>query len=386
METKQFTRDVCPQFFTMRRSLSIIAAASLFLSVIAIAVVLYFAKPIMLPLAGAFIISVMLAPLTGRLVKVGFSQQIAAGAVTACAFAAIISLLVFTGRPAMAWVERAPELVVEAREKLSGIEKAVTTMKEVSEKVEEMANVGADEGEAEVVSIKDREGAKGVTKAAPGAIIQFLFTWVLVFFFLSERNEFRRKLAAANPSVGAKLRAMRMFANIEQRIGSYMLTMAAINAFLGLSLAAALWAVGMPSPHVWGLLAAVLNFIPYIGPAILTVLLGLSGIVHYDDSLMALAPAGIFILLNFIESNFLTPMIMGVKMKITPIAIIVSVSLLTFLWGAVGGVLAIPLLLIFKAVCDATPALGPVGVLIGELERVDRGVRQGLASRAPARA
>lgn len=370
----------------MRRSLSIIAAASLFLSVIAIAVVLYFAKPIMLPLAGAFIISVMLAPLTGRLVKVGFSQQIAAGAVTACAFAAIISLLVFTGRPAMAWVERAPELVVEAREKLSGIEKAVTTMKEVSEKVEEMANVGADEGEAEVVSIKDREGAKGVTKAAPGAIIQFLFTWVLVFFFLSERNEFRRKLAAANPSVGAKLRAMRMFANIEQRIGSYMLTMAAINAFLGLSLAAALWAVGMPSPHVWGLLAAVLNFIPYIGPAILTVLLGLSGIVHYDDSLMALAPAGIFILLNFIESNFLTPMIMGVKMKITPIAIIVSVSLLTFLWGAVGGVLAIPLLLIFKAVCDATPALGPVGVLIGELERVDRGVRQGLASRAPARA
>ena len=386
METKQFTRDVCPQFFTMRRSLSIIAAASLFLSVIAIAVVLYFAKPIMLPLAGAFIISVMLAPLTGRLVKVGFSQQIAAGAVTACAFAAIVSLLVFTGRPAMAWVERAPELVVEAREKLSGIEKAVTTMKEVSEKVEEMANVGADEGEAEVVSIKDREGAKGVTKAAPGAIIQFLFTWVLVFFFLSERNEFRRKLAAANPSVGAKLRAMRMFANIEQRIGSYMLTMAAINAFLGLSLAAALWAVGMPSPHVWGLLAAVLNFIPYIGPAILTVLLGLSGIVHYDDSLMALAPAGIFILLNFIESNFLTPMIMGVKMKITPIAIIVSVSLLTFLWGAVGGVLAIPLLLIFKAVCDATPALGPVGVLIGELERVDRGVRQGLASRAPARA
>jgi len=386
LKNKPFTNDICPQFFTARRSLGIIAASSLFLSVIAVAVVLYFAKPIMLPLAAAFIISVMLAPLAGRLVKMGLSQQVAAGAVAIFAFAAIISLIVYTGRPAIAWVEKAPDLVVEAREKLSGIEEAVTTMKEVSSKVEDIAKVGADEDDTEVISIRNDKGAKGMTQAAPGAIVQFLFTWVLAFFFLSERNEFRRKLAAANPSLGAKRRAMRLFANIENRIGSYMLTMATINAALGVALAAALWAVGMPSPHVWGLLAAMLNFIPYIGPAILTALLALSGVVHYDEGLMMLAPAGIFILLNFIESNFVTPMIMGVKMKITPLAIIVAVSLLTFLWGPVGGVLAIPLLLIFKAVCDATPALGPVGVLIGELERVDRGVGRRIAVRAPVRA
>src|SRR5690606_19200340 len=118
--------------------------------------------------------------------------------------------------------------------------------------------------------------------------------------------------------------------------------------------------------------AAVFNFIPFIGPAALTLLLALAGIVHYDDPLMALAPAGVFILLNFIESNFATPMILGVRMRITPLAIIVSVSLLTFLWGPLGGVLAIPLLLILKAVCDVTPELTPVGVLIGELKRVDR--------------
>lgn len=368
---RHFLDEVCPRLFTPRRSLQIIAASSLFVAVLAAGFFLHAAKPVMLPLTAAFVVSIVLAPAASRLARMGlFSQTGAAGLVTFLAVTGIAALIVFSVRPAIAWAENIPELAVEARQKLSGLEKAVTTMKEVSEQVEELAKIG--ENDAEAIEIRQDRSGGNVTLAAPGVMVQFLFTWVLVFFFLAERNDFRRKLVAANRTMTAKVRALRMFNHIEQQIGLYMLTMMAINAVLGLCMGFAAFALGLPSPPIWGLLAAVFNFIPFIGPAALTLLLALAGVVHYDDPLMALAPAGAFIMLNFIESNFATPMILGVRMRITPLAIIVSVSLLTFLWGPAGGVLAIPLLLILKAVCDITPELTPVGVLIGELKRIDR--------------
>lgn len=377
---RHFLDEVCPQLFTPRRSLQIIAASALFVAVLAAGFFLHVAKPVMLPLTTAFVISIMLAPAASRLARVGLSQPGAAGIVTLLAVTGIAAVIVFSVRPAIAWAENIPELAIEAREKLSGLEKAVSTMKEVSEQVEDLAKIG--EEEAQTIAVRENQPGAGVTLAAPSAMIQFLFTWVLVFFLLAERSDFRRKLVAANRSMKAKVSALRMFNHIEQQIGLYMLTMTTINAVLGLCMGLAAFALGLPSPHIWGLLAAVFNFIPFIGPAALTVLLALAGIVHYDDPLMALAPAGVFIMLNFIESNFATPMILGVRMRITPLAIIVSVSLLTFLWGPLGGVLAIPLLLILKAVCDVTPELTPVGVLIGELKRVERPL---LPEREPAR-
>jgi predicted PurR-regulated permease PerM len=368
-QRRNFLDDVCPQMFTPRRSLQIIAASALFIAILGAGVFLHIAKPVMLPLTAAFVISIMLAPAAGRLTKIGFSRVAAAGLLTLLAVAAIASLIVFSGRPAIAWAENIPELAVEARQKLSGLEKAVSTVKEVSEQVEEIAKIGEEE---EAVAVRDPQPAINVTRAAPSAVIQFLFTWVLVFFLLAERNEFRRKLVAANRRMQGKMRALRMFSHIEHQIGLYMLTMTAINAGLGVAMALVALALGLPSPHIWGLLAAILNFIPFIGPAVLTLLLALAGIVHYDDLVMAFAPAASFILLNFIESNLVTPMILGVRTRITPLAIIISVSLLTFLWGPVGGVLAIPLLLILKAVCDMTPILTPLGVFIGELRRVER--------------
>lgn len=373
---RHFLDEVCPRLFTPRRSLQIIAASALFMAVLAAGFFLHVAKPVMLPLTTAFVISIMLAPAASRLARLGLSQTGAAGIVTLLAVTGIASVIVFSVRPAIAWAENIPALALEAREKLSGLEKAVTTVKEVSEQVEELAKIGEDDAD-ETIAIRESQTGSSMTVAAPGAMVQFLFTWILVFFLLAERGDFRRKLVAANRSMRAKIRALRMFNRIEHQIGLYMLTMTSINAVLGLCMGLAAFALGLPSPHIWGLLAAVFNFIPFIGPAALTLLLALAGVVHYDAPLLALAPAGVFILLNFIESNFATPVILGVRMRITPLAIIVSVSLLTFLWGPLGGVLAIPLLLILKAVCDVTPELTPLGVLIGELKRIERPLQPG---------
>ncbi len=364
--------DVCPRVFTTRRSIQIIAGCILILAILAACLALKSAKPVMLPLASAFVISLILAPAAAGLRRFGLSEGVASAVMTVVALGAIVSFLTFSGRPAIAWAERAPELVQQAREKLSGLEEAVTKVKEVSGQVEEISKIGESKDERSSVTVVQEERKSSPALAAPGAIVQFLFTWVLVFFLLSSRTDLKRKFVALYSGYSGKARAIRMFNGIEQRIGSYMLIMLSINIVMGIAMAAAAWSFGLPSPLVWGLLAGVLNFIPYIGPALMTVMLGLAGIVHYDEPLMALAPMGAFILINFLESNFVTPMLLGVKLRVTPLAIILSVSLFTLLWGPLGGVLAIPLLLVFKTVCDSTPVLLPVGVLIGELKPIER--------------
>lgn len=361
--------DLCPRIFTTRRSIQIAAGSLLCLATLAIAWALYAAKPVVLPLVCALVISIILAPLSAWLTRRGVNEGLAAGAVTVASVGLLIVVAVFAGRPASQWAMQLPELAEEARLKLYGVEEAINSVKEVSEKIQDAAQLeSAADRPAEVVVASGPSMPSLLAATARTAIVQFLLTWVLVFFFLASRTDLKRKLVAAHRGYGAKVRALCMFRDIEDRVGSYMFTMVMINAGLGAAMALAALALDMPSPHIWGVLAAVLNFVPYLGPAIITILLGMSGVVHYEDPLMAFAPMAAYAGLNFIESNLVTPLLVGVRLRVTPLAIIISISLLTWIWGAVGAVIAIPLLVIFKTICDGTPLLRPVGVLIGELE------------------
>lgn len=379
-----YVRDIFPRLFTPRRSIQIIAGCILFLSVIAFGVVLQQARPVMVPMASAFVLSIILAPVLTRLIRIGLPEAAAAALITVATLALFFSVLFFAGKPALAWANELPQFSQAVREKLKSFEHAVTTVKQVTEQVSEITSLDESKGSKEVV-VQDKSDDAFLFAALPMMFVQILFTWVLLFFLLSSRTDLRRKFVLMNRTMSGRIRALKISRQIESKIGSYMLAMATISTFMGLAMGLIAYFLGMPSPHVWGFLAALLNFIPYVGPFAMTVLLGLSGLVHFDDPLHAAAPMISFILLNFIESNVVTPFVVGMKMRVTPIAIIVSVSLVTWLWGPVGGLLAIPLLVIFKTLCDLTPFLRPVGVLIGELKPIERRTRgDGRRRLAPA--
>ena len=361
--------DLCPRIFTTRRSIQIAAGSLLCIAALALIFAFYAASPVVLPLVCAFVISIILAPLSSWLMRRGLNEGLAAGAVTLAAVGLILFLAVFAGKPAAQWLMQLPELAEEVRRKLNGVEEAINSVKEVSERMKDVAQISPEAEQGKEVVVASTESApSALAETARTAIVQFLLIWVFVFFFLASRTDLKRKLVAAHQGFGAKVRALHMFRDIEGRVGSYMFTMVIINAGLGAAMGVAALLLEMPSPHIWGVLAAVLNFVPYLGPAALTILLGMSGIVHYEDPLMALAPMAAYVALNFIESNIVTPLLVGVRLRVTPLAIIISISLLTWLWGAIGAVIAIPLLVIFKTICDSTPILRPIGVLIGELE------------------
>ena len=126
---------------------------------------------------------------------------------------------------------------------------------------------------------------------------------------------------------------------------------------------------------MWGGIAAILNFVPYLGPAVTVGLMGLAGLATFDTLLQASLPILAYFIVNMIESNIVTPMVMSRRMTLNPLAIMLAGSFWTWLWGPVGGVVSLPLLIMLKVVCDHTPAMRAVGSLIGA--PITRGYERG---------
>ena len=137
----------------------------------------------------------------------------------------------------------------------------------------------------------------------------------------------------------------------QRDIGLFISTMSLVNLALGVATGLALWAIGLPNPVLWGTTTAVLAFIPYLGPLLITLLLLLAGSVTFGTGVPMLAPPAAFLLLHGIEANFLSPMIMGHRLSLRPVFVFLSVMVWGWLWGLAGAFLAVPLLLALRAVC-----------------------------------
>ena len=348
------------------RTLFIIAACSCVLATLALGAALYFARPVFIPITAAFVLSVILAPAVEWLRRRSVPAGLRALLVVALAFSIFVGGLYLALQPGAAWIERFPNVLEEARDKLTGVQDAVSKVQDVSEQVSELTDLGAVDDE--VVTVQGPKLGDALVASARTIIVQIIFITVLTYFFLAARTDLRRKLTLMRSSFSGMRQTARMVRAIEEKVGSYMFTMFTINFGLGCATALALWMVGMPSPLVWGGLAAVLNFIPYLGPILLTILLTITGIVNFETVPGILAPAAIYVALNFIESNIVTPTMVGVKMTISPLAIILNVSFWTWMWGPAGAIISIPILVIFKTICDYSAFLRPIGLLIGDAD------------------
>ncbi|NNL88679.1 MAG: AI-2E family transporter [Marinicaulis sp.] len=341
--------------------------SALIIALVAAFAALYLARPVLIPITVAFVLSVMLAPasewLRRRSVPGGFRALI----VVMLSFGLFIGALYLVVRPGAAWIERLPDVIEEAQAKLTGVQQAVGKVQDVSEQVKEITDLGT-VGESATLTVEGPALGDSLVASAQTIIVQIIFTAVLTYFFLASRQDFRKKLMLLRLDYSGMLQIGRLMRTIEDKVGAYMLTMLIINLGLGVTTAAAMWAIGMPSPLVWGGLAAVLNFVPYIGPFILTVLLGITGLVNFETAIGVAAAPSIYVALNFIESNFVTPTLIGVRLTISPLAVILNVSFWTWLWGPAGAIISIPVLVIFKTVCDNFESLKPVGLLIGDAD------------------
>jgi predicted PurR-regulated permease PerM len=215
------------------------------------------------------------------------------------------------------------------------------------------------------VVVQEQGFAQSLLASAPVAIAQTGFVFILCYFLLITREEFRIKFIAFQPSLRDRVRAARVFRDVGRRVSGYIVTFAIINVVVGTATGLACWRLGLPEPLMWGGLAAIFNFIPFLGPVITMALLGLAGLATFDTLLEAAYPVLAFMAISFLEANLITPTIVGRRMTLNPLAIILAVSFWIWMWGPVGGVIGLPLLIMFKVICDNTPPLRVVGALIG---------------------
>jgi predicted PurR-regulated permease PerM len=200
------------------------------------------------------------------------------------------------------------------------------------------------------------------TGAAVGEIFTVL---LLLFFLLSSGDTLLRRLVEVLPTFEDKKRAVEIASEIERNVAGYLATITMMNAGVGLLAGCVMWALGLPDPLLFGTLAFLLNYIPIIGPVIGIVIFFFVGLFTFEHPLSALAPAGVYLAIHVMEGETITPMLLARRLTLNPVLVIASLVFWNWMWGVTGALLSVPLLAVFKIVCDHLPGLHALGHMLG---------------------
>jgi predicted PurR-regulated permease PerM len=305
-----------------------------------------------LPVTAALVIAIALVPMLEWFERRGVSSGLAAVLCVviflALATFAIASILL----PAINWVQLVPERIDRVTTTLQPVLDLYATLEKFVDRIASQIASRAESGnEVRIATPNSMMGI--ITASAPHAAIQLFFALLVIYFFLAGWTAMRRRTIRSRGSFEGAMTTARVIQTVVEATSTYIGTITIINVTLGVLTALILWALGMDSPMMWGGIVALFNFVPYIGPILAALLLFVGALMTFADIWAALLPPLIFIGLHMVEANVITPWIVGHRIEINPLLILVSLSFWAWVWGTVGALLAVPLLIIFKTVFSA---------------------------------
>jgi predicted PurR-regulated permease PerM len=254
--------------------------------------------------------------------------------------------------PATDWVAQVPTKITKVRATLEPVLDLYKNLDRFIDRTS--AQIAFSPEQTRAVRIETPNSMSSLLiSSAPHMLIQLFFALLVIFFFLAGWTTMRKKTIVSRGSFEGALTTARVIQQVVDATSTYLGTITLINVALGALTAAVLWWLGMPSPVMWGGIVAVLNYIPYLGPIAAAGLLFLGGLMTYPDVWGAMLPPAAFVAFHMVEANFITPMIVGHRLTISPLSILVSLSFWAWVWGTTGALLAVPLLIIMKTVFSA---------------------------------
>jgi predicted PurR-regulated permease PerM len=319
-------------------------AATIVMAVILFGVFLYFARPLLVPLMSALVVSLTLGPLAARATKLGLPDWVPALViVTALLWISYVAILLVS-EPASDLIGRSGEIGATIREKFRFMDRPLLALRELQAAVVGSSGISVD--------VKDTTVLQAVVTALPSFVLQFVLFVATLFFFVFGRQAFRRSIATLFASRDGRLRALRIVNDVEENLSAYLITVTLINIGVGIVAALVSWALGFPAPIVWGALAFVLNYIPYVGPGIMQVTFFLIGLMTFDTLAPALIAPLLFMAFTFIEGQFLVPAVIARQLLLHPLLVFLSLAFWAWLWGPMGAFLATPILIMAIVTLD----------------------------------
>jgi predicted PurR-regulated permease PerM len=321
-------------------------AATIVMCVLMLGVLLYLARGLLLPVLCAIAVGLTIGPMVGTLKRHGIPDWFTALVVVAGLIGAVNVAIVMLAGPATELIARAPEYGKAFAEKLHFFDRPLQALGELQ------AALGINTSDKSLDFNPSSLITGFVTIVTPAAlqfVLQVVMFFATLFFVIMGRSGFRKYAVNWFGTRESRLRALKILNDIEENLGGYLIVVTAINLSLGIVTAIAAWAMGLPSPLIWGALAFVLNYVPYVGPAVMDVLLLVIGLVTYPTLLGALIPPAVFIGITIIEGQFLTPAIVGRQvLNLHPLTIFLGIAFWAWLWGPVGAFLATPILIMAR--------------------------------------
>jgi predicted PurR-regulated permease PerM len=308
--------------------------------VLLLGAVLYVARPILLPVTAALIIAMTFAPIVKRASELKIPPWVTATAIVLGLAAAVATLITLLSAPLIAWIDRAPEIAARIREKLYVLDIPLAALRDLQHTLMPPSPNSVNVEPSQITLV-----APVIAVVTP-AVTQIAIFVATLFFALVGQIEARRHLALLFASRDAKLRFLRITNDIEDHLASYVAVVTTINVTLGAVVALGAWLFGFENPLMLGLLTAILNYIPYIGPACVVAILFSVGLVTFPTLAYALLPPAAFVALTTIEGNILTPAILGHRLTLNPLIVFIAIVFWAWLWGPIGAFLAVPLSLI----------------------------------------
>ena len=346
---------------TGNRNLSV---AVWILAVVALLAALYFARTLFIPVTLACVLGLVLAPIVRALCRLGLNRSLASGVVVVTALAVAGAIIARLSGPAAEWFARVPTAMLRLRYTFSEV---VTALQDFREFTKNVANFTPGQGNESEVVVQGPDLAQVFLTNTGQLLTMMVMTAILLFFLLANGYLFLQKTVHILPRFGDKKRAVEIGRDLQVEVSRYLFTITAINVGLGCATAFVMALLGLPDPLLWGVLATTLNFIPYAGSIMTTGAILLASVVTFLTPLDALYPPLAFVALTALEGNVVTPMLVGRRLTLNPVIVFTSLLFWGWLWGVAGLLLAVPLLVVFKILCDHIQPLTVVGEYLSSL-------------------
>lgn len=332
------------------------------LALIVVVAAAWAARDLLIPILLALFLALIANPLVTRLCNWHVPRWIGALFVVFGGVILAITLASQLVAPASDWFQKAPKELRQIAPKLKSITKQVDAANKAAQSLVTAAGTAPSKKEREAALAQDKPKPPNLwtlIRAAPRMLALFGAVILLAYFFVVYGVGMQRNFIAMLPDRHRKRLTADLLHALEMETSRYVLTITIINAVLALLLTAVLWALGLGlgDALLWGAIGGLLNYAPYVGPTVGVITFGLVGVVAFDSPMKMLAPPAIYLGMQMLESEVITPLIIGKRWSISPLVILLWLLFCAWLWGIAGVLLAMPVLVCFKIVAERVPGM-----------------------------